>query len=549
MPQISGTMHLAIIKGVAKVPQDNNSAEIGLDPIDLLDPNGFSCDEYLMKIPTMKSSAIYADSPLTDGRTLISGTLGNVTETIRLTLNASTIIQMAALLSKLGRMKQDCNDFWDTFGQIEPVYIKHQVDGEPGPRYALLYDIDIDVEAPIDPSQSMRTVTLSIEREYGWRGIKPGGNPREWTLGNQFNATGTTPVIGNNRSLIFQSVNNVNEFSTVNRQTVVTKNYIDIDGDLVPGDLPALCLIKAAYINASPAGPWQIFVSRKSVPSGQLVAGSNLFTQSTMLNAGDMTLGANTALAADTGAPLTQSGGVRRRAEFTPASGTDAVRLTLANRSISNHRGRYAVFVRCRQAAGAANDIAMHLVYGQNSAPVFMRVATPSVNPVLQAGTGNTVNWPVSYMGVITVPIATNSLQGSGGRGVQYASDFIIELWAQRVAGVTATLYIADIVLLPIDEPSNGIVSVSSLTEWDGYFDGTGYFTHGKPDYFVTGQGDGSAATSAAEGRGQSIELLPKTDQRLYFFSMSTTNLSNIVTEGANIGIDIVPRWSGLRDA
>lgn len=165
---------LQIVKGIAKTPGDTISAETGLDVLDLLDPQGFATDAYEMKIPSLKSSAVYADSPLTDGRTLISGTLGNVTETIRATLNGSSIIQLAAMMSRLMGFKQACNDFWDTFGQIEPVYIKNQVSGEPGPRYALLYDIDVAVSDPINPTDNIRDVTIVIEREYGWRGIAQG---------------------------------------------------------------------------------------------------------------------------------------------------------------------------------------------------------------------------------------------------------------------------------------------------------------------------------------------------------------------------------------
>src|SRR5262249_32706821 len=157
------------------------------------------------------------------------------------------------------------------------------------------------------------------------------------------------------------------------------------------------CMIMATFANASPVGNWQAFISRISKPSGLLASGATVFTQSMMLNAGDMTLGSNTALAADTGAPLTQSGGVRRRAEFTPVDNNDNRRLAVANRALANHRGRYLVFVRARQAAGAANDLSMHVVYGQ-ATPFITRIANPSVNPVLQAGTGNTASWPVTYL-------------------------------------------------------------------------------------------------------------------------------------------------------
>ena len=237
MANISGHAILKIVKGVQKTPGDSASVEVGLDEIDLLDSNGFSCDEYDMKIPALKSSAVYADSPLSDGRTLISGTVGNVTETIRLQLTAGTIIQLAAMLSKLGRFKQDCNDFWDTSRQIEPVFIKHQVIGEPGARYALLYDIDIDPgEQPLIPSEAKRTVTLSIEREPYWRGLAPGDNPKRWAIENVYRQSinpnnavlGVSAPFGPLNLVYVTTLFNRTEYSTANKQTYVTKNFIDI---------------------------------------------------------------------------------------------------------------------------------------------------------------------------------------------------------------------------------------------------------------------------------------------------------------------------------
>lgn len=548
MPNIGGVAQLKIIKGVPKVPTDNNSAEVGLDELDLLEVKGFSCDEYLMRMPGMKSSAVYADSPLTDGRTLLSGALDNVKEVIRLTLNSPTIIEMAAQLSRLGRMRQDCNDFWNTYNQIEPVYIKHQVVGEPGPRYALLYNIEVDVESPINPSDPLRTVTLNIEREYGWRGLPPGQSPKAWNLGSRYNAGHTSLPVAQT-FLISDAVSNTNEFAST-RQSVNTRNYVDISGSLIPGDLPALAYIDLTFANVSPAGNWQVFISRKSVPSGILVTGTNVFTQSTMLNAIDMTLGANSALAADTGAPRGQGSATHRRIEFTPVNNNDGLRLQVANRRIANHRGRYAVFVRARQAAGAANDLSMHIVYGNQVVPFSARIELPSVNPVLQAGTGNTTTWPVSYMGTINLPVTVpTDVQRSNHMGVLYTlDDFYIELWAKRDAGTTATLYIADIILIPYDEPTIELVVPMNLINQDAVLDGTGYLMHGKPDYYAASHGSTSASGSASEARGQPITLLPKTDQRLYFFTMATTNISDLINDSVSVKISIVPRWSGLRD-
>ena len=140
----------SIMRGVQKVPQDALSAEIGLDTIDLLDEDGFMVDTYDQQFPNLKNNAVWAENPINDGRTLMTNARGNLTETIRLKLTAATLVQMGALLSKLGKFRGYVNSFWmgGTQDTEEPVYLKHQIEGEPGPRYALLYDIEIHVETP-----------------------------------------------------------------------------------------------------------------------------------------------------------------------------------------------------------------------------------------------------------------------------------------------------------------------------------------------------------------------------------------------------------------
>jgi hypothetical protein len=554
---MSGHTVLQIVKGVQVTPGNTDNAEIGLDTIDFLATNGgFAVDTYEMKIPALKSSAVFADSPLTNGRTLISGALGNVNETIRATLSASTIIQLAAMLSKLLRFKQDCNDYWDTGYQIEPIYIKHQVSGEPGPRYALLYDIDIAVTEPTNPSDPTRDITIVIEREYGWRGLAPGANPKQWAIENIHNQKFTSgnsgldvpQTIDSQFNLLYAAtVFNRAEYTTGNNQSYVTQNFVDITADKVPGDLPALTCVSIQANSSAPPGNHQVFVSRKSTRSDNPVPSALVYDQSMIINAADMSLGANMTLAADTGAPLSQALNARRRAVFTPADNNDAIRLSSSNRSIVNHRGRYMVFCRCRQAAGSANEISMYLSIGTTT-PFSHRVVTTPVNPVLQAGTGNTTYWPVSYMGVIEIPNSAPTATGIAGDGIVYSSDLTFTLVARRTAGVTALLYVSDFILIPVDEPTVELVSSNTATGMRGAIDNTGYFMHGKPDLYADAQG-GSAANNATEPRGQEIVLLPGVDQRLYFFTLFSDNTSDVINDNISVGVNIVPRWSGLRDA
>jgi len=145
MPGTSTHSFLSIVRGVQKVPQDALSAEIGLDSIDLLDAAGFMIDTYDQQFPNLKNNAVWAESPMDDGRTLQTNARGNLTETMRVNLTAGTLLQMGMMLTKLGKFRGYINAYWigGTQDTEEPVYLKHQIIGEPGPRYALIYNIDI----------------------------------------------------------------------------------------------------------------------------------------------------------------------------------------------------------------------------------------------------------------------------------------------------------------------------------------------------------------------------------------------------------------------
>ncbi len=574
---MTGHAILQIVKGVQKVPGDTLSAEVGLDSIDLLDTNGFSTDMYEMKIPALKSSAVYADSPLSDGRTLIAGALGNVNETLRVTLTAGTIVQLSAMLSKLLRFKQDCNDFWDTFGQIEPVYIKHQVSGEPGPRYALLYDIDIAVESPINPSEPTRDLTIVIEREYGWRGIAPGDNPKRWAIENVFsNQTfnSTNASLMNGVDFLVNESNILNYAVQNTGQTGYTiKNFVDIPAAKISGDLPALlCLNYVGSLGVGGAVNTSLFVSKSTKRNTGNVSrrtGTNQYIIH-VLNAADATVLTDTTLAADTGAS-TGISGLQRRSNTTFATATLISRLGWSSNNYTGNgfdlsvlRGRYAVFCRARLSA-AATTVNLQLKITESN----------SVNPVAldpivftnegSGGTGNTTSWGVAYLGQITLPVSDRkTVVSSNGMGI--AVDLVVsqtpialELYAGRTAGA-GVLYVNDVILMPIDEGAINIISSNTaiaLPSGGGVvYDNTGYLRHGIPGDYVNliamaGSGTPNREIDILQLSGSSIYLTPGIDNRLEFFAYSSATMVSQVVQNNHMTIkaSIVPRWSGLRDA
>lgn len=554
---------LMIVKGVAKTPQDSTSAEQGLDSIDLLDPLGFSCDDYAIQLPNLKNGAVWADSPITDGRTLVSGAMGNVTETIRLNLTAGTLVQMAAMLSKLSRFQHDCNDFWDTFGQIEPVYLKHQIEGEPGPRYALLYNIEINLEQPLDPGDPSRTVTLSIEREYGWRGIAPGGNPKQWNCYINripFNTSNANLRSGTQHTAIGATANK-QEFNTI--YTLQSQNFVDIPAALIPGDLPAL--VCAAIIPTSSAAGLltNVMLAKSTKPTSLTDREGHILPLYNSFAGAAASLGTDASFVADAtlGIRHLPVSATARYVSVSFATATDQKRLewiastTFAHLSPQILRGRYQIFLRGEQNAGALGNISLYLklISGGNA------VVTPTINPKITVA--NTVQ--LNYLGIVTFPLTNNSYSAVAGTGVsvsdvynvagQVDGNLLIQLFALRSTGA-ATLRVYDLIFVPIDE---GVAYVLPIGGASGgpesiIYDNTGYFTHGKTDSFAAGRlDDGSGGLDnevIAEIRG-GLTLTPKVNNRVYIMvdqlaSPIGSNPSDTVASFFNI----VPRWAGLRD-
>lgn len=569
MPQISGTMHLKIMKGIAKVPGDTLSAEQGLDEINLLDPMGFSCDEYQMRIPALKSSAVYADSPLTDGRQLISGANGNVTETLRLTLNGGTIIQLAALLSKLGRFKQDCNDFWDTLVQIEPIYLKHQIVGEPGPRYALLYDIDVDVEDPTNPSDPSRTVTLNIERESYWRGLAPGDNPKHWSIlvNNQsWNPTSAHLLQGND-ALHQATITNRAEQNAA-ASSYVTQNFIDIPASKIPGDAPAL--LNVSVQQAVSVSTTALLMGKSTKPTTGNTSRNTSTNQMTVysFNAADGSAQIDTSLAADTGVPMSHNGN-RNRSVTTFATATMATRLLW---NTSNHpngfsssvlRGRYGVFLRARVSAAATCNIQLSIT--ANSGGDTLTTTPVTLTDLGVGGTGNSTDWALLYLGYVGIPVSNKRTSvGPDGKGIwidtAQVDDLALNIQASRTSGA-GNLYMSDMIFIPMDEGMIEMVSAiavgsGSTVLYSWHYDNTGYFMHGTPgeyatiDFYSTATPGHNMEADIPEFSGSPIYLTPKVQNRLVFLMyVKSTNRSIYNDPSAStVRVNIVPRWIGYRD-
>ncbi len=549
---MAGHAFLQIVKGIQKTPGDNFSAEQGLDAVDFLDTTGgFALESYEMQIPALKSSAIFADSPLNDGRTLISGTLGNVTETIRVTLTAGTIIQLAAMLSKLLRFKQDCNDFWDTFNQIDPVFIKSQVNDEPGPRYALLYDIDIAIADPTNPSEPTRDLTIVIEREYGWRGIAPGANPKQWTAyknKQKFNVS-NADLTSSGTHLVTGQVLNGNDLNTLT--TFVASNTVNIPAALIDGDLPALAFVYVKGVSTIP----DVFMARDTRPITlpDSINGRSQLRKLCII-ASEGLPSVDTTLVNDTGASRYLAGSVSGRRTETTFATTTTLAMRFSYSADENIlRGRYMMFARTRQFNGAAGDIQYNVTLSHSN--VFFTSETRS--PQLTGTSGNSATWGLDYLGVVTIPSQNRATaQIKIGAGLVVSDETVAASrnnWVQfkvnaaRVVATTARLCFNDIILIPIDEYA--VEGVGGITADNLFFDNTGYLAHGDTEAVIQTRDFTSASDihDVIEARGNMVMLKPEVDNRLVFLGRNSTNLAGATTS-YNVYIDLVPRWSGLRD-
>lgn len=561
MTQISGTALLAIVKGVDRVPQDTVSSEVGFDSISLLDPLGFSCESYEVQFPNMKSSAVYADNPYTDGRTLVSGAMGNVSETLRVQVSAGTMIQLAAMLSKLGRFRIDCNDFWDTGNQIEPVFLIHQVEGEPGPRYALLYDLNMAIDTPEFPGAPSRLVTLRIEREPYWRSLAPGDNPKHWSYlkNKQSWVNGNTLLLIGNDHLTIETAQNRAELSS-GSTGYLTKNYIDISADKIPGDAPALCQISITPPDSASTACTTVLMGKTSKPISGNKNRTSLAEQIAIytFNAADGTVGTDTSLANDTGAPKPIGGGTAQRSVTTFATATMDNRISWVLPTTAVFRGKFRAFLRCRVSAAA--NVSLRLRFVQGSDTILTTAVT--LTDLGVGGTGNTTDWALVDLGLITEPVNNKKAPVAvDGRGLWMDQDVQVFLQAARNSGA-GSLYVGDLIFFPIEEgaikiASTSVIGSSSTLAIGWVYDNTGYFTHGTPgDYATIGQyGYASPFVGSnkerdvPESAGGNIYLTPNVNNRLWFLIYVDSTKRSFITDPTSyvVRVNIVPRWQGLR--
>lgn len=568
---------LQIVKGIGKTPGDPYSAEN--DPVVVNLMSGAITlsgdDGWTPNIPSTKNGGIWADSPLSDGRRLLAAAAQNVTENIVVIISDGSYLGAMKALDSLNKMAIDCRDFWQSDYQIDPVYLKWWAGCGAGFQYALISNIEVSPQYLDGINPTMR-VSLAIEREPYWRGIPPGANPKVWT----YEVNLSKPQFGYNVAslatgtdhLVNQTVANKAEWTPAAyglQSTFISKNYVDISADLVPGDAPALVEMS---MDVSPLNFANIYIGKTTKKYSGTGHDGIARVSSLILNAGDgsaagvatkTNAGASSLGVLSNGSAATYYKGVRTvtgidanwvtMSQWNGGAGANGIKL---DRQF--FRGTYAIFCRGQNSSATpvATDMSIRVFieeYEENVNQLINSVTLPEVNPAT-----NAVN-ALMYMGTVTLPLENRAVVSPLGYGIQLQesnSNIRISLQVKvAVATANRTFEFIDLIFMPLDE---GFCQISSpfstfFTSSIAILDNTGYFTRGEKSQLAT-----AYATNANSGgvgqemRGTDILLTPRTNQRIYIisdaWSGSGTYTASTPSQSMNLRLNIVPRWSGIRD-
>lgn len=550
-----------IVQGVYRAPGDNNSVEFNILSYDLKTGlGGISLEDWSPNMPAIENGGIWTDSPLQNGRDPLVLNEGNVIENMRITINGGSALATAKKYSELVQLMQRARDFYTSPAQIDPVFLHYYAACGAGRQYALIKNMEFKPNFA-DSTAAIITGSLVIERETYWRFLPPGANPKQWTYeyNNQpYTTAGVSLNTGATDHLVINSTFvNRSQIST-DGTSLVVDNCTVIPANKIPGDAPALleilCSTDITRVN--------VMLGKKTVkiPVNSGTPGS-FYAQNDIFNAADGTMGTDASTAADTGASTSRSGS-QLRVAISFATATNQLRWNAASIGVSNNNinrfiGRWMVFMRCRQSAGTVGDITMYLRVGttvaSDSDGQKLNVVYP---PVTSGGTGNSTDWGVVYMGIVSIPLYNakadmyaNTISGlvqAAGLNNNDATTLDFGLFALRSTG-SAVLYINDLILIPVDEGAMTLEAADGAIGSSGMiYDETGFLTHGTTDQYVGNTFPGGANQQLAKMTGQGIQLTPGVENRIYALQYGVTQLSR-VSDAGGYYLNIIPRCRGIR--
>lgn len=595
---------LQIVKGYPAMPDgvtESNSNETSMEIIDLLGTVGFAVEQdgWTPAFAQIRNSGVYAEAVASDGSYLLGASKGRVTQSIKLTASAASYNSRYWLESKLRRMGEAARKFHYE-PKLDPVYLKWHAQGAPGPQYTLIYSIEI-AQTTNFSGPNVNQLTITVEHQPEWLPIPPFAHPREWSIAQGY----ASDYELNEPGAVSEYAYAVT--SLINGPTIGQKSHIDIPASKIPGDAPALVCFRmeanlegqqnliTAYMarrtrgldyqtnadgtlrNSIATNTWPVYV----VPTANV---RGMFE--TTAGTGGVFEDDKGTFANGDASFSSEPSATRKRLKVTFGTPGDTIRLTWQT-DMTTFAGRWAAFLRCHQSSGAQDDLRVYLQYGYDGKDAV----TDEVAPKLQAVTTHTEFWPLLYLGEVTFPpdSARSSMNlGTGAnrlgqvglevRDVKVGGgqeNLIVNLRARRAAGTTAELYVSDLILMPVDEPSVFIsfeqepfdVPITQLPSV--ILDGTGYMSRQPSGAFYCAYYDSSTGeiipARLPEIRSAGFTLEPGVKNRIYFLFTSdndgvvppTLQRSSIVRDpntgsesaiSCLVDIDIIPRWYGVRD-
>lgn len=564
---------LEIVKGVPAAPGDPNTAEQPLETLNLLDGAntiGLQTDGWAPNFPALKGGGLWANSAVSDSQTPLSNAVDKVTETMTLIMGNTVLAQRNMVLKKLAQLIKSIRDFWATEWQIQPVYLKMQAAGAPGPQYCLIYNLELAERG--DPFNTLNAweFTITIDRYPYWRPIPPGSAAKEWTLAFQGKIRGTQDfnyddlnlVTGTNH-LVYDEIQNREELDIANYVTKLVKSYITVPAASIPGDAPAL--VSLSFEPGFTQDAMRLFIARDTKPLTAIKRDGTTRARAYFLNVGDAEVASLTkTLSASLG---NVSNGSNSNAYY-GLNGTLGAAATATAKwgvlSATNFyrpdmqlfRGRLAFFARVLATGGADDDVKAKLIISENYLNVtdFQQEGT---EVGIRNGAGGS-SWELVYLGTFNIPFNTNAQVDVDGRGLFISpntadANLYLELQLRNSSAGNRNVQALDIVALPVDEcfaEMNLFVDVKYIFVMDN----TGYLSHGKPEAVGKAYYGTQGWTFSLEYKGDDLTLVPNQDNRLVFLYnifVTTEEISANHPVGEapmKVRLDIVPQWIGIRD-
>lgn len=605
---------LKIIKGLQPIPGDAQTAEPGVQVVNLLNEVGIILRAGAEWVPQRpQARVVYGETPLSDGRLPLTSSVGNVVETLPVYIAGGTVQAVASAERELQRLIADARDFHTSEWQIDPVYLMWWADCAPGPQYALIYNMDLAPSGmpELQGDTWIIEATLTIERDAVWRPIPPGANPALWTeyfleltkdpqyyefMYYKLTTSFAPPAAFTLLNAVIGGLLGVVEYiDPANIENSVRTATIRVPAGYIPGDAPALWLFAA--LSQTPSAPIKCdslhvgLDTRAPFPRTHAAMfpfpGSPLGSQTVMfrhhrLNAGDATAGSGWTKtnngAGGLGIPgngsTTDKYWINRT--FTTAAVTEGSAMSfpgLYNLDQHTMRGRYAAFLRYQQVTGGDESVSVWLRYGTAGNNAYI-ITNPSTKLRLTGGSAGAV-LALAYLGTVQLPLNDRMVQGTEGWGphiVNNPANLNIDLRFAKAASATGcTVYLWDLVLMPIDEGyTHGVMAQDLGITNEGdlraltVIDNTGYMRRGHGDYMgmvfhlpndpPTGVGGVGIQQLLYEQRGTIPSLMPGVDNYLKVLPTwrSSTRQFDANAGSASLSdgtaFHVLPGWYGVRD-